>query len=126
MLTGSLGLLPSASLGAKNKDGEMRAMYEPIHGSAPDIAGQGIANPIASILSAAMLLDHFELHKEAEMIRTAVEKSLKLNITTPDLNTKFDNISTSNVGDFIEDFINNPDDSNLNFKNMHLGQSTII
>jgi len=53
-------------------------------------------------------------------------KSLKLNITTPDLNTKFDNISTSNVGDFIEDFINNPDDSNLNFKNMHLGQSTII
>ena len=50
MLTGSLGLLPSASLGAKNKDGEMRAMYEPIHGSAPDIAGQGIANPIASCL----------------------------------------------------------------------------
>ena len=73
-----------------------------------------------------MLLDHFELHKEAEMIRTAVEKSLKLNITTPDLNTKFDNISTSKVGDFIEDYINNPDDSNMNFRNMHLGQSTII
>ena len=48
MLTGSLGLLPSASLGAKNKDGEMRAMYEPIHGSAPDIAGKEIANPIAN------------------------------------------------------------------------------
>ena len=73
-----------------------------------------------------MLLDHFELNREAKMIRKAVEKSLKLNITTPDLNTKFDNITTNNVGDFIEDFINNPDDSNMNFKNMHLGQSTII
>ena len=73
-----------------------------------------------------MMLDHFELFKEAELIRIAVEKSLKLNITTPDLNTKFDNITTSKVGDFIEDYINNPDDSNLNFTNMHLGQSTII
>ena len=120
VIGGSIGLLASASVGDKH------SMFEPIHGSYPQAEGKGIANPIASILSAAMLLDHFELHKEAEMIRTAVEKSLKLNITTPDLNTKFDNISTSNVGDFIEDFINNPDDSNLNFKNMHLGQSTII
>src|SRR5210317_2488667 len=56
MLTGSLGMLPSASLSEKDKDGEMRAMYEPIHGSAPDIAGKGIANPIASILSFAMAL----------------------------------------------------------------------
>ena len=101
-------------------------MFEPIHGSYPQAEGKGIANPIASILSAAMLLDHFELNREAKMIRKAVEKSLKLNITTPDLNTKFDNITTNNVGDFIEDFINNPDDSNMNFKNMHLGQSTII
>ena len=101
-------------------------MFEPIHGSYPQAEGKGIANPIASILSAAMLLDHFELFKEAELIRTAVEKSLKLHITTPDLNTKFDNISTSKVGDFIEDYINNPGDSNLNFTNMHLGQSTII
>jgi 3-isopropylmalate dehydrogenase len=101
-------------------------MFEPIHGSYPQAEGKGIANPIASILSAAMLLDHFELFKEAELIRTAVEKSLKLNITTPDLNTKFDNITTSKVGDFIEDYINNPNDSNLNFTNMHLGQSTII
>ena len=101
-------------------------MFEPIHGSYPQAEGKGIANPIASILSAAMMLDHFELFKEAELIRTAVEKSLQLNITTPDLNTKFDNITTSKVGDFIEDYINNPDDSNLNFTNMHLGQSTII
>ena len=120
VIGGSIGLLASASVGDKH------SMFEPIHGSYPQAEGKGIANPIASILSAAMLLDHFELHKEAEMIRAAVEKSLKLNITTPDLNTKFDNISTSKVGDFIEDYINNPDDSNLNFTNMHLGQSTII
>ena len=56
MLTGSLGLLPSASLGAKDKNGNIRSMYEPVHGSAPDIAGKGIANPIASILSFAMAL----------------------------------------------------------------------
>ena len=82
--------------------------------------------PVASILSAAMLLDHFELNAEAELIRMAVDKSLKLNVTTPDLNTKFDHITTNKVGDFIEDVINNPDDSNLNFSNIHLGQSTII
>ena len=120
VIGGSIGLLASASLGDKH------SMFEPIHGSYPQAEGKGIANPIASILSAAMLLDHFELNREAKMIRKAVEKSLKLNITTPDLNTKFDNITTNNVGDFIEDFINNPDDSNMNFKNMHLGQSTII
>ena len=120
VIGGSIGLLASASVGDKY------SMFEPIHGSYPQAEGKGIANPIASILSAAMLLDHFELFKEAELIRAAVEKSLKLNITTPDLNTKFDNISTSKVGDFIEDYINNPDDSNLNFTNMHLGQSTII
>ena len=120
VIGGSIGLLASASVG------DVHSMFEPIHGSYPQAEGKGIANPIASILSAAMMLDHFELFKEAELIRTAVEKSLQLNITTPDLNTKFDNITTSKVGDFIEDYINNPDDSNLNFTNMHLGQSTII
>jgi 3-isopropylmalate dehydrogenase len=73
-----------------------------------------------------MLLEHFKLHTEAEMIRSAVEKSLKLHITTPDINTKYDNVTTSKVGDFIEDYITNPNDTNLNFKNIHLGQSTII
>ena len=58
MLTGSLGLLPSASLGAKDKNGNMRSLYEPVHGSAPDIAGKGIANPIATILSFAMALKY--------------------------------------------------------------------
>ncbi|GAA3780431.1 3-isopropylmalate dehydrogenase [Corallibacter vietnamensis] len=120
VIGGSIGLLASASVGDKH------AMFEPIHGSYPQATGKGIANPIASILSAVMLLDHFELHEEAEMVREAVEKSLQLEITTPDLNSKNNTITTSKVGDFIEDFINNPKDSNLNFANIHLGQSTII
>ena len=120
VIGGSIGLLASASIGDKH------AMFEPIHGSYPQATGQGIANPIASILSAAMLLEHFGLHEEAKLINDGVEKSLKLEITTPDLNTNTDKISTSKVGDFIEDFINNPNDSNKNFINIHLGQSTII
>ena len=120
VIGGSIGLLASASVGEKY------AMFEPIHGSFPQATGKGIANPIASILSAAMLLEHFGLHNEAELIKLAVEKSLKLDITTPDINTKYDNVTTTKVGDFIEDFINNPKDTNMNFTNIHLGQSTII
>ena len=120
VIGGSIGLLASASVG------DTYAMFEPIHGSYPQAAGKGIANPIASILSAAMLLDHFTLYEEAAMIRKGVNKSLKLKVTTPDLNESNLNITTSRVGDFIEDFIHNPDDSNLNFQNIHLGQSTII
>lgn len=120
VIGGSIGLLASASVGEKH------SMFEPIHGSYPQATGKGIANPLASILSAAMLLEHFKLFDEAELIREGVEKSLKLSISTPDLNTKYGTISTSKVGDFIEDFISNPHDSNLNFTNIHLGQSTII
>ncbi len=120
VIGGSIGLLASASLGEKH------ALFEPIHGSFPEGKGKGIANPVASILSAAMLLDHFELHEEAELIRKAVERSLELNITTPDLNKGNQSISTTVVGDFIEDFISNPDETNINLKNIHLGQSTII
>ncbi len=120
VIGGSIGLLASASIGDKY------AMFEPIHGSYPQATGKGIANPIASILSAAMLLEHFGLMNEAELVRLAVERSLKLNITTPDINTKYDNVTTSKVGEFIEDFINNPKDTNMNFTNIHLGQSTII
>ena len=120
VIVGSIVLLASASIG---KD---HAMFEPIHGAYTRAKNNGIANPIASILSAAMLLDYFELFDEAALIRKGVEKSLKLHITTPDLNTKYDTITTSKVGDFIEDFINNPDETNLNFTNIHLGQSTII
>ncbi|GAB1855435.1 3-isopropylmalate dehydrogenase [Flavobacteriaceae bacterium MHTCC 0001] len=120
VIVGSVGLLASASLG------DTYAMFEPIHGAYPKAKNKGIANPIASILSAAMLLDHFNLSDEAALVREAVEKSLTLHITTPDLNTKYNNISTSKVGDFIEDFINNPEETNLNFTNIYLGQSTII
>ncbi|GGK11661.1 3-isopropylmalate dehydrogenase [Yeosuana aromativorans] len=120
VIVGSVGLLASASIGPKY------AMFEPIHGAYSKATDKGIANPIASILSAAMLLDHFALFEEAALIRKAIDKSIKLHITTPDLNMKYDNISTSKVGDFIEDFINNPEETNLNFTNIHLGQSTII
>ena len=120
VIVGSIGLLASASIGKNH------AMFEPIHGAYTKAANKGIANPIASILSAALLLDHFGLDEEAALIREGVDKSLKLSITTPDLNTKYDNISTTKVGDFIEGFIHNPDETNLNFTNIHLGQSTII
>lgn len=120
VIGGSIGLLASASVGDKY------ALFEPVHGSFPQATSKGIANPIASILSAALLLEHFELFSEAQMIRLAVEESLKLHISTPDINSKYDTMTTSKVGDFIEDFINNPNDTNLNFTNIHLGQSTII
>ncbi len=120
VIAGSIGLLASGSIGDKY------AMFEPIHGAYTNATDKGIANPIASILSAAMLLDHFGLFEEAALVKEGVDKSLSLHITTPDLNTKYDNISTSKVGDFIEDFIKNPEETNLNFTNIHLGQSTII
>ena len=103
MLTGSLGLLPSASLGAKNKDGEMRAMYEPINGSAPDIAGKGVANPIASILSFAMALRYsLDLDKEAEALEKAVQEALNDGLRTKDImSDKMKEVSTSQMGDAI-------------------------
>lgn len=120
VIGGSIGLLASASIGDKF------ALFEPIHGSYPQAKGKGIANPIASILSAAMLLEHFDLDKEAELIRRGVEKSLKLKICTPDINTEYANITTNKVGDFVADFIQYPEDTNMNFHNIHIGQSTII
>tara|TARA_B100000686_G_scaffold223297_1_gene230508 strand:+ start:2404 stop:3513 length:1110 start_codon:yes stop_codon:yes gene_type:complete len=103
MLTGSLGLLPSAALGAKNKDGEMRAMYEPVHGSAPDIAGKGIANPIATILSFAMALRYsLDLDKEADALENAVQKVLDNGLRTKDIISKgTKEVSTSQMGDAI-------------------------
>ncbi len=103
MLTGSLGLLPSASLGAKNKDGKIRAMYEPIHGSAPDIAGQGIANPIATILSFAMALRYsVNLDKEADALEKAVQSVLDDGLRTKDILSKgTKEVSTSKMGDAI-------------------------
>ena len=86
MLTGSLGMLPSATLGVIRKSGRPYAMYEPVHGSAPDIAGKGVANPTACILSFAMALKYsFDLGKEAEVLENAIEKVLAKGIRTADL-----------------------------------------
>ncbi|QVY64179.1 3-isopropylmalate dehydrogenase [Polaribacter sp. Q13] len=121
VIGGSIGILASSSIGEKN------ALFEPIHGSYPQAAGKDIANPLASILSAAMLLEHLGLQDEADAIHRAVEKSLDLGITTQDLKGKNQySASTAKVGDFIADYISNQEDSNMNFKNIHMGQSTII
>ena len=103
MLTGSLGLLPSASLGAKDKNGNMRSMYEPVHGSAPDIAGTRKANPIASILSFSMALRYsLDLEKEADNIDLAVQKVLDEGLRTKDILSKGKKeVSTSQMGDAI-------------------------
>ncbi|MCQ0094172.1 3-isopropylmalate dehydrogenase [Roseovarius sp. M141] len=86
MLTGSLGMLPSASLGAPMANGRPKALYEPVHGSAPDIAGQGKANPIACILSFAMALRYsFDHGDEADRLERAVETVLADGARTPDL-----------------------------------------
>ncbi len=99
MLTGSIGMLPSASLG----DGK-KGMYEPIHGSAPDIAGKGIANPLATILSVAMMLRHsFDLEEEARAIENAVRKTLQDGMRTADLieNSQMVVSSTKEMGDAV-------------------------
>jgi 3-isopropylmalate dehydrogenase len=86
MLTGSLGMLPSASLGAPDASGRRKALYEPIHGSAPDIAGKGLANPIAEALSFAMMLRYsFDLGTEADLVEKAIESVLAAGYRTADL-----------------------------------------
>jgi 3-isopropylmalate dehydrogenase len=86
MLTGSLGMLPSASLGAVDASGKRPALYEPVHGSAPDIAGRGIANPCAMLLSVAMMLRYsFGLGAEAELVEKAVQNVLNDGTRTGDI-----------------------------------------
>ena len=103
MLTGSLGLLPSASLGSKDKNGKMRSMYEPIHGSAPDIAGKAVANPIASILSLSMALRYsLDLDTEAESLDLAVQQVLDDGLRTKDImSVGKKEVGTSVMGDAI-------------------------
>jgi 3-isopropylmalate dehydrogenase len=98
MLTGSIGMLPSASLDANNK-----GLYEPSHGSAPDIAGKGIANPLATILSAAMML-RFSLNKadQADRVETAVKKVLAQGLRTPDIHEEGTiRVGTVEMGDAV-------------------------
>jgi len=99
MITGSLGMLPSAALGAAGSIG----LYEPIHGSAPDIAGQGIANPLATILSAAMMLrSSLNLDEEATAVETAVGRVLEQGYRTTDLAAHGDTpISCAEMGDLV-------------------------
>jgi 3-isopropylmalate dehydrogenase len=86
MVAGSLGMLPSASLGPKRADGRRQAMYEPIHGSAPDIAGKGSANPVGAILSFALCLRHTcGLAQEAAQLEQAVERAIAAGARTPDI-----------------------------------------
>ena len=106
MLTGSLGMLPSASLGAPMANGRPKALYEPVHGSAPDIAGQGKANPIACILSFAMALRYsFDEGVEADRLEEAIEKVLSKGARTHDLlgEEGITPLSTSEMGDAILD-----------------------
>ena len=87
MLTGSLGMLPSASLGSVDENtGKRYAMYEPVHGSAPDIAGKGLANPLAELLSLSMLLRYsFDMEDEANLVDEAVSRALDAGPRTPDI-----------------------------------------
>ena len=104
MLTGSLGMLPSASLGAPMENGRPKAMYEPVHGSAPDITGQGKANPIACTLSFAMALRYsFDQGAEADRLEAAIEKVLSDGVRTADLlgEDGVDPVSTSGMGNAI-------------------------
>ena len=103
MLTGSLGLLPSASLGERDKNGRIKSLYEPVHGSAPDIAGKNISNPIATILSFSMALKYsLDLEKESVLLDEAVQKVLDKGLRTKDIMSPGKKeISTSDMGDAI-------------------------
>ena len=101
-ITGSMGLQPSASLGLHTP------LFEPVHGSWPQAAGQNIANPIAQILSAAMLLEHFGLAEEGSLIRKAVNESLARNIRTPEIQAEgAPKYGTTDVGAWITDYVEN-------------------
>jgi 3-isopropylmalate dehydrogenase len=98
MLTGSIGMLPSASLDERNK-----GLYEPIHGSAPDIAGKGVANPLATVLSVAMMLRYsLERADQAERLERAVKKVLAQGLRTPDIRQPGTQVvGTSDMGDAV-------------------------
>ena len=96
VISGSLGMLSSASVGAEV------ALFEPIHGSYPQAAGKNIANPMATILSAAMLLEHLGLDAEGKAVRHAVDKALAEGVVTEDLVASGEKAcSTSEVGDYV-------------------------
>ena len=101
-ISGSMGLLPSASTG------ESTPVFEPVHGSWPQAAGKNLANPLAQILSVAMMLEHFDLNKEAQLIRKAVDASLDANVRTPEIQVSGgEKYGTTEVGEWIVNYIKN-------------------
>lgn len=119
VISGSLGLLPSASVGSS------AALFEPIHGSYPQAAGKDIANPLGSILSAAMLLDHFGLKEEAQLVRKGVEWTLANGFVSKDIDP-VNSYSTTTIGDLVRDFVSNRIPTTLSGNNISLSKSTII
>src|SRR5581483_2714961 len=102
VLTGSIGMLPSASLGGKRPSGAWVGLYEPVHGSAPDIAGQNKANPLGAIGSVAAMLEYsFGLTEEAEAITRAIDEVLESGRVTADLKPTGTPAGTSEVGDAV-------------------------
>ena len=119
VISGSLGLLPSSSIGNNT------ALFEPIHGSYPQAAGKDIANPIGSILSAALMLEYFGLVEEAEKVRAGVEWTLNNGFVTRDIDP-VNNYFTSSIGDLITDYVINKIPSEVNNENIELRKSTLI
>ncbi|MEP7278081.1 MAG: 3-isopropylmalate dehydrogenase [Bacteroidota bacterium] len=119
VITGSLGLLPSASVG------NTVALFEPIHGSYPQAAGKDIANPLGSILSAAMMLDHFGLKQEAALVREAVEWTLLNGFVTKDIDP-INFYFTTTIGELISDYVADRIPDRVNKDNIELRKSTII
>jgi len=119
VLSGSLGLLPSASLGSGI------GLFEPIHGSYTQAAGKDIANPVGSILSAAMLLDYLQLHNEAQLVRDAVAWTIDNKFVSKDIDA-INFYFTSTIGDLVADFIANNNTSSANAQNIEWRKSTII
>lgn len=118
VISGSLGLLPSASIGEK-------ALFEPIHGSYPQAAGKDIANPLGAILSVAMMLDYFDMYSEAAHVRKAVDWTMENGFVTSDIDP-VNSYTTSTVGDLISDYVSNELAGNINKRNLKLGKVTII
>jgi 3-isopropylmalate dehydrogenase len=119
VLGGSLGLAPSASVGA------VSALFEPIHGSYPQAAGKDIANPIGSIMSAAMMLDHFGMSQEADLVREAVNWTLANGFVTKDIDP-INFYFTSTVGDLVSEYVLGKVPQAVNRENIELRKSTII
>jgi 3-isopropylmalate dehydrogenase len=119
VLAGSLGLLPSASVGNKT------ALFEPIHGSYPQAAGKDIANPLGSILSSAMMLDHLGMKAEAALIREAVEWTLENNFVTKDIDP-VNFYFTTTIGELISDYVSGKIPGSIKKENIELRKSTII